>query len=185
MRIWKRRLKMMKGNALLITCFILCLIAIGLYYGSTHFRNWWEIPKTDTLMVRDTLTSTDTLYITRYKPKLIERNIIKRDTFYTKDGKDTVFYAENKTFRDTLCNNKDSIILTSFIKGQNVQFDSIKADWRKQETTITNTVTITKYVERKKNITERFHLAPNVSVGYGVLNRKVDMYVGIGVAFDI
>ena len=176
----------MKNNTtpLLVTCFILCLIAIGLYYGSTHYKEWLEMPKTDTLMVRDTLKTTDTLYITKYKPKLVEKTITKRDTFYTKDGKSTVFTTENKTFQDTLCNKKDTVILTSFIKGQNVQFDSIKADWRKQETIITNTVTITKYIERKRRFSERFRIIPNASVGYGVVNRKPDLYIGIGIGYE-
>ena len=50
---------------------------------------------------------------------------------------------------------------------------------------VTNTVEVTKYVKEKKRFIDRFHIQPQVGVGYGVFNKKFDAYVGVGVGFDI
>ena len=50
---------------------------------------------------------------------------------------------------------------------------------------VTNTIEITKYIEKKRKFHERFHFSPNVSAGYGVFNKNFDVYVGFGVAYEL
>ena len=55
----------------------------------------------------------------------------------------------------------------------------------KKTHTITNTIEITKYVEKKKSFKERFHLSPQVGGGFGLIKRTFDVYVGLGVSYDL
>ena len=71
----------------------------------------------------------------------------------------------------------DSIILESSIIGINPQLDYIKADWRRQE--ITNTITVTNYVKKKG-----LRITPQIGLGYGLLNKQTDVFVGIGLSYN-
>ena len=53
-----------------------------------------------------------------------------------------------------------------------------KAKYTQTNTTITQT--ITKPQKRKL-----IHIQPQVGFGYGVINKKPDMYVGLGIGIDI
>lgn len=144
-----------------------------------------NVDKIDTIIQRDTIRHVDTLTI--FKEKLVPKYkyLTKIDTFYTKDGKDTILKTENKVYQNTLCNKKDSIILLSYISGQNAQLDSIKADWRKSETIITNTVEITKYIEKKRKFWDRLSYGPAITVGYNPINKQFGMVIGASVFYDI
>lgn len=171
-------LKKMKNNSiLLILGFLTCIILTFFVWHNYEPR---EIEKIDTIWQ----TKTDTFWkdTTIWKYKLVEKEKIvqKTDTFYKKDGKDTILVTENKIYKDTLCANNDSIILQSYISGINSNLDSIKADWRKSETVVTNTIEITKYIKEKKH----FHIAPNFSIGYGLFNKNIDTYIGVGVGYE-
>ena len=190
--MWKRfqRKRTMKNNALIWICLFISILILSIVYINNNYsdaiRDWLNnVSKTDTVIS----TRIDTMWMDTV---ITEREIVPRevyvtriDTFYTKDGKDTVIKTENKLYKDTLCYQKDSIILKSYISGVNPNLDSISADWRKSETTITNTVEITKYIEKPKRFIDRFHIQPQVGVGYGIINKDFDAYVGIGIGVDI
>ena len=53
----------------------------------------------------------------------------------------------------------------------------MKADWRKQE--IIKTITITNTVKRKGLM-----ITPQLGVGYGLLNKKTDVFLGIGLSYN-
>ena len=72
--------------------------------------------------------------------------------------------------------------VTSYIRGINASQDSIKVWLKKSEITKTNTIEITKYVEKKRS---RIHIQPQVGVGYGLINKKADVYIGIGIGIDL
>lgn len=166
----------MKNNILLILGFLTCVVLTFLVWHNYEPR---EINKIDTIWQTKTDTFWKDTTIWRYKPVEKEKIVLKIDTFY-KNGKDTILVTENKVYQDTLCANNDSIILQSYISGINSNLDSIRADWRKSETVITNTVTVTKYIKEKKH----FHIAPNASFGYGIINKQADLYIGIGVSYE-
>lgn len=165
---------------------IIALIFMNIVFFTVYFSKTPEnIGKTDTITISDTILK-DTV-LTIFKDKLVPKNvyITKRDTFYTKDGNDTIFKTEQKHYIDTLCNKNDSIILQSFITGQNVTKDSIKANWKKQETIVTNTVTITKYIEKKKTFLDKFHFGVQAGYGYTFKSKDLQPYVGIGGSIDL
>ena len=178
----KENMKGMKSNTLLVIAFLLTVIS---FFAIYHFDTPKNIDKIDTIIQRDTIRHVDTLTIFKEKPILKIVKEAKVDTFYTKDGKDTIFKTENKVYQDTLCNKNDSIILQSYISGQNAQLDSIKADWRKSETIITNTVTIEKYINNKRKFWDRLSIGPSVTAGYDPINKNFGTTVGFGVFFDI
>lgn len=178
----------MKNNKLIYIAIILSIISILIYYININheyiLNRCFNINKVDTVLVSDTIRKVDTL--TLFKEKPIPKTIIltKIDTFYTKEGSDTILKTENKVYQDTLCNKNDSIILQSYISGINSNLDSIKADWRKSETIITNTIEITKYIERKKTFWNRFHIGLQAGYGYGFKSKEFTPYIGVGGSFD-
>lgn len=133
------------------------------------------IEKSDTITVRDTVHTRDTLTITKPIPKYVE--IVKTDTVFNDNGDTIQLVTENKLYNDTLCYQNDSIILESSITGINPQLDYIKADWRRQE--ITNTITVTNYVKKKG-----LRITPQIGLGYGLLNKKTDVFLGIGLSYN-
>ena len=124
----------------------------------------------------DTIETLKDTTITKFLPKYIEK--LRVDTV----RKDTVLITEQKTYFDTICQNRDSILLKTTISGVNASIDSLSVLLKKQEIIKTNTITITKYIEKPKKL---ITLRPQLGVGYGLLHNNIDMYVGVGVLIDI
>lgn len=167
-----------KNNTLLIVALLLSIIANFAIY---HFRTPPNINKVDTIFHTDTIYEDTVLTLIKEKPVLKIVKETKIDTFYTKDGKDTLLKTENKQYKDTFTCQKDSIIIQNFISGINSKLDSTKVNWKRQETIVTNTVEITKYIKDKKLL----HIGPTLSAGYDPINKQFGMMVGIGVNLDI
>ena len=174
----KENMNNKKNNTLLIVALLLSIIANFAIY---HFRTPPNINKVDTIFHTDTIYEDTVLTLINQKPILKIVKETKIDTFYTKDGKDTLLKTENKQYQDTFTCAKDSIIIQNFISGINSKLDSTKVNWKRQETIVTNTVEITKYIKDKKLL----HIGPTVSVGYDPINKQFGMMVGIGVNLDI
>ena len=179
-------MKKMKNN-ILIYISIIFIIILSIYFNYNNIINYIidrYSTKADTVFVTDTIRRVDTLTVFKEKPIPKEVYLTRVDTFYTKDGNDTILKTENKVYQDTLCNKNDSIILQSYISGINSNLDSIKADWRKSETIITNTVEITKYIERKKSFLDRFSIGIQAGYGYGFKSKELEPYIGVGGSFS-
>ena len=110
-----------------------------------------------------------------------EDEIINGELYISIDTvkENTPLIVENKTYKDTICNEKDSIILQSTIQGVNAMLLSTEVDWRKHTEVITNTITIEKYIKPKK-----IRITPQLGVGYGLLNKQTDIYLGIGLSYN-
>lgn len=161
------------------------LLAAFLVLGFVIGCQWHEMRSEgqetiDTVTVVEFKWLTDTFEVEKPIPKYIEK--LKVDTFYTKEGKDTIFKTEKKTYDTLLCQNQDSIQLKTTISGINVRIDSLQVLLKKQEKIITNTITITKYIDKPKKL---INIQPQLGMGYGVFNKKPDMYVGIGIGINI
>ncbi len=171
---------MMKNNTLIIVSILFLLIIFGGFYASKLFYS--KVIDVDTIFS----TKTDTLWkdTTITKDKLVPKyiQVIKKDTVYDQKGNEIELITENKTYQDTIVCATDTAVVTSYISGVNATQDSLKVWLKKSEITKTNTIKITKYIEKKKN---RIHIQPQVGVGYGIVNKKVDVYVGIGVGIDL
>jgi hypothetical protein len=165
----------MKNKIILLLILSLLFIAtfiIGCKHGEMRSG---EIPPQDTLIIH----SVDTVYHDTIiqKNNYIPYEIIKLriDTV-----RDTILTFEQKIYNDTLVNEKDTLFQRLFISGADVKLDSTKADWKKHTEIITNTVI--KLVEKPKKI---FEFKPQVGFGYGVFNKKPDMYIGFGVSIEL
>ena len=176
---------MKKSLKYIIILIITCIIFLFIYNNHEYiFNKLYNIERIDTVYHTDTLYRDTTITVFKDKPvpKYIE--VIKVDTFY-KNGKDTLLKTENKLYQDTFTCAKDSIIIQNFISGINSRLDSTKVDLKKQETIVTNTVEITKYIEKKKTFFDRFHLGVQAGYGYGFAYKGLEPYVGVGGSFDL
>ena len=171
---------MKKSSWMTIIPTVICaiaLIVLGYYCGKTK-TNVKEI---------DTVTVTDTCWrdTTITEKELVPTYIIKKkvDTVYTKEGDTLNLITESKRYDRSLVSNEDTCDLQIFTSGINTSLDSLK--WRLKTHTVTNTVEITKYIQKNKTIKDRIHLEPQIGVGYGLINRKVDVYAGVGLGIDL
>ena len=174
------RYRMKKSSFMTIIPTVICaiaLIVLGYYCGKTK-TNVKEI---------DTVTVTDTCWrdTTITEKELVPTYIIKKkvDTVYTKEGDTLNLITESKRYDRSLVSNEDTCDLQIFTSGINTSLDSLK--WRLKTHTVTNTVEITKYIQKNKTIKDRIHLEPQIGVGYGLINRKVDVYAGVGLGIDL
>lgn len=132
-------------------------------------------PQRDTLVVVKTDTLYDTIQIVKFKPKPITVEVLKTDTI----TKDTVLLWESKLYTDTIATPTDTICLASEVEGIGIRMNYLKAYLKKGtiHTNTTETITITK----KKG---GFRLAPQVGVGYGIINKRPDVYIGVGLVYS-
>lgn len=166
-----------KYKILILSALFILSFIIGCQYGNMRS----EGSKTaDTVFVSDT----DTLWKDTVieKTKFVPKEVIKLriDTV-----RDTVLTFEKKKYVDTLTNDNDSIILTSYISGYEANLDSTSVDWKKHTQIITNTVTVTKYIEKNKTFWNRFHIQPQATFGFNPLNKHWGAVIGLGVGFDL
>lgn len=182
-----KRTNLNNSAILCISAFLTVFVILALMVvHKCNEKGLWGFKMTDTVIVErtDTVWKTDTFKVVQPKPKYIEK--IKVDTVFDKQGNEIELVTENKIYQDTIptC-ARDTVLVTSYISGTNAQLDSLNVILRKSEITKTNTVEITKYIEKKKSFFDRFHFAPNVSVGYGITQKKADVYIGVGLCFDL
>ena len=165
-----------------IISVLLILLAISILFNIIQSCNANHI-KTDTIYFRDTVCSNDTVVYrdtlekTHWIP--VKEEVIRRDTVL----RDTVLILESKEYRDTLVSSPDTLYLKASISGINPSLDSIKYDWRRS--VITNTVTITKYKERKRTWRDRISIGPSATVGYDPFNKQWGVTIGVGVSIDL
>jgi len=157
------------------------LVILGYYCGKTK----QNVLKQDTVYN----TKTDTLWkdtvIT--KKELVPKEIVKKkvDTLYLSNGDTMLLNTESKRYDELLTSGVDTCFLTAFVSGVHPSLDSLSCRMKTHHEVVTNTVEITKYIEKKRKFKDRFHFAPNVSFGYGLFNKKPDLYVGFGLNVDL
>lgn len=156
------------------------VILFGLFFATCYINsNKPAIIQTDTIFstTTDTFFKTDTFKIEKLVPKKVFE--VKRDTFYTKDSTEIILPTENKLFNDTIKCEGDTVQLQIFTSGINVDVDSISLMLRKREIIKTNTIEITKYVEKPKTFLDRFKIGVGVGYGVGINSRQFEPYAGI------
>lgn len=169
----------MRNNTLIWVClFIILVILGGFYFGKCYFNE--KIEKIDTIIKRDTVIDRDTF--TFFKDKLVPiyRTVKKIDTVFTEKGDAIPLITENKTYIDTVCAQKDTAIVTSYMSGINAQIDSLRVEMRTTKETITNTIEVTKYITKPKKV----NIGLQGGYGYGFKSRQLEPYVGIGVSIN-
>ena len=134
-------------------------------------------------------TKTDTFWkdTTIYEKEIKEKKVveIRRDTVYTEKGDTLQLITEAKTFEKRLISNKDTADVQIYTSGINTALDSLKMRLKTHKEVITNTVEVTKYVQKKKTFIDRFHIGLQGGYGYAFKSKELTPYVGVGVGFDL
>lgn len=169
------RYQMKNNNYIFIFSMIIGFVVSGLMLRKCN--NTPDVIKTDTITKTDTCWRDTTITDTVFTPKYVIKK--KVDTVYTKGGDTLQLVTEQKMYEKSLVSGKDTADLQLYVSGIDTALDSLKMRLRTH--TVTNTVEITKYVKEKK----RFYIAPSVGVGYGIFNRKPDIYVGVSVGINL
>lgn len=171
----------MKKNKLHIILLLIAIIMMAISFVCVCYKTPEVIETRDTTIVTKTDTVIDTFEVQKIKlvPKILET--VKHDTIHS----DTVLTTERKYYEERFYLGKDTADISVMTTGINTSVDSIGIKLRTFRTYTTNTVEITKYVEKKKTFFSRFHFGIQGGIGYGLTNKKTDLYIGLGGSLDI
>lgn len=151
-----------------ISTIVLSVVSVLFFcttvYYATHPQLEYEtVTKYDTTYVH----TFDTITVT--KSDIVYKNTIVLDTVYLRD---TIKLIEQKTYQDTLS--------TIFFHGIDCEIDSI--EYSIPTDTVKFTIDNTVYVQPKDNFWKnRFCITAGIYAGYGIITKKPDIYVGLGV----
>lgn len=177
----------MKNNTLIFVSLAVCFITLGLIYFERkgYFDPREEVIKTDTVFT----TKTDTLWkdTTIVEKEIVPKYIVKKkvDTVYTKEGDTLNLITEAKRFDKRLISNKDTADLQIYTTGIETSLDSLKMRLKTHTDVITNTVEVTKYIQKKKTFWDRWHVGLQGGYGYTFKTKDLQPYVGVGISFDL
>lgn len=177
----------MNSNTLIFISIAICFIILGFFYldRSGYFDPMKEVINTDTVFT----TKTDTLWkdTTIVEKELVPKIIVKTkiDTLFKENGETVQLITESKRFDKTILSDKDTADVQVYTSGINTSLDSLKMRLKAHKEVITNTVEITKYVEKKKTFWNRWHIGIQAGYGYGLNYKGLEPYVGIGASFDL
>lgn len=153
-----------KITTILLTVISVVLLSTTIYYANNPQVKYETVTKNDTTYVH----TIDT--ITVIKSDIIYKNTIVLDTIYIKD---TALFVEQKVFEDSLS--------TIFISGVNPELDSIK--YRLSRDTVHIFTETTNTISQKDSFWKnRFVVTAGAFLGYGLISRKPDVFLGIGCA---
>ena len=170
-------MKMMKNNTLIIVSILFLLIIFGGFiYVNKLFDN--KVIYTDTIITRDTIIDRDTVIYFKNNPMPVYKTVVKVDTVFSQKGDAIELLTENKTYIDTVCAQKDTAIITSYMSGINAKQDSLRVEMRTTKETITNTIEVTKYIAKPKKI----NIGLQGGYGFGLKSKQFEPYIGLGVS---
>jgi len=169
----------MKNNKLHTILLIIAIAMMVISFVCVYNTQPKVIEARDTTIVKDTVWKDTTIIEKQIVPKEVIKK--KTDTLYLKDGKDTLLVTESKVFEKRLLSSKDTCDLQIYTTGINTSLDSLKWRLKTHSTHTTETVTITKYVEKKK----RFGIGPTVSFGYDPLRKEWGALIGVGININL
>lgn len=152
----------------LFWAFLGALVTLCIGVLTYHPTNVKETVKT--VVLTDTITNVVTVRDTLYKPKPIERVVLRVDTVRA----DTVLVYESKKYNVPVRTDSVNGEIDVVASGVDVAVDSVMWRFDIPTRTITNTI------ETEKVIKQRSHLNWGIGIGagYGLINRKPDIYVG-------
>lgn len=170
----------MKKDKLHTILLLIAIIMMAISFVCVYNKTPEVIEKRDTTIVRDTVWKDTTII----EKQLVPKEVIKKkvDTLYLKDGRDTLLVTEDKYFYKSSVMGLDTADVEIHTRGINTSLEELKMRLRLHTVHTTETVEITKYVERKKKL---FHIQPQATFGYDPLNKNWGAVVGIGIGVDI
>ena len=151
----------MKIEAKLLIIFIIVLICLKCCYSN---REKEQIQIADTI----TITKTDTITIIKPQPVIRYVDRIVRDTLYNTDSVPELvdLPIETKVYQDS---NYRAVV-----SGYRPQLDSISIFNKNQ----------IQYINKITYKTKKWNISPSIGFGYGVFNRKFDVYVGLSIGYS-
>lgn len=176
----------MKNNdTLMWLCLWFAIVILGALFFMRECSTPPNIEKVDTVFSTktDTLWKDTTIVKKEYVPTIVEK--LQIDTVYDSNGDTIQLIVEAKKWEDSIVSNKDTAYLQIFTSGIRTSLDSTKIRLKTHTEVITNTVEITKIVEKKKTVWDRFHIGLQAGYGYGFQYKGLEPYVGIGGSFDL
>ena len=177
----------MNSNTLIFTSIAICFIILGFFYldRSGYFDTRKEVIKTDTVFTRktDTLWKDTTIIEKEFVPKYIIKK--KVDTLFKENGDTIQLITESKRFDKSIVSDKDTADVEIYTSGINTSLDSLKMHLKTHTDVITNTVEVTKYIQKKKTFWDRWHVGLQGGYGYTFKTKDLQPYVGVGISFDL
>ena len=167
---------------MLIGVSVICIL-LSMMVGKCSRTEIKTKVETDTVFQEriDTIHLTHT--VTKYKPQPTRSDTI----FVTDTQTQEVAQHIKKTYEvdslhiDTTCTPPASVNYHLLVRTDNYDVDSIALRFNVDYPKITQTQTITKTVTRKK----RWNYGIQTGFGYGVYNRKPDLYIGVGIQYNM
>lgn len=177
--------EMMKKSNLFLAVILLVMAVVSFSLVKNCNRPRFNGIESDTIIKTktDTLWKDTTIIEKEFVPRIIVKT--KTDTLFKANGDTVQLITESKRYDKTIINNKDTADVQVYTSGINTSLDSLKMRFKTHKEVITNTVEITKIVEKKKTFKDRIKVIPNVGVGYGLINNKPDIYIGVGIGYEL
>ena len=167
---------------MLIGVSVICIL-LAMLMGKCSKTEIQTKVETDTVFQEriDTIHITHT--VTRYRPQPT-----RTDTIFVTDAQtQEVAQHIKKTYEvdslqiDTTSTPHGMVSYHLLVRTDNYDVDSIALRFNVDYPKITQTQTITKTVTRKK----RWNYGIQTGFGYGVYNRKPDLYIGVGIQYNM
>ena len=167
---------------MLIGVSVICIL-LSMLMGKCSKTEIQTKVETDTVFQEriDTIHLTHT--VTRYRPQPT-----RTDTIFITDAQtQEVAQHIKKTYEvdslhiDTTCIPPASVNYHLLVRTDNYNVDSIALRFNVDYPKIIQTQTITKTVTRKKH----WNYGIQTGFGYGVYNRKPDLYIGVGIQYNM
>ena len=167
---------------IMIGVSVICIL-LSMVMGKCSKTEIQTKVETDTVFQEriDTIHLTHT--VTRYRPQPT-----RTDTIFITDAQtQEVAQHIKKTYEvdslhiDTTCIPPASVNYHLLVRTDNYDVDSIALRFNVDYPKITQTQTITKTVTRKKH----WNYGIQTGFGYGVYNRKPDLYIGVGIQYNM
>ena len=167
---------------ILIGVSVICIL-LSMMVGKCSRTEIQTKVETDTVFQEriDTMHITHT--VTRYRPQPTRTDTI----FITDTQTQEVAQHIKKTYEvdslhiDTTCTPPASVNYHLLVRTDNYDVDSIALRFNVDYPKIIQTQTITKTVTRKKH----WNYGIQTGFGYGIYNRKPDLYIGVGIQYNI
>lgn len=161
------------------------IILIGSFGVTTYLKN--ENTKLESL-VKVSTTKVDTFYIERIivdsipYPKYKEVIKYKKDTLRTTDTipklVEVYIPIDSIIYSKTLIQNTDTITYDAYVSGYKASLDSIKFRLKYPYIKETN------YTPIKSN-DSRISFSIQSGIGYGIINKKPDIFIGVGISYKL
>lgn len=167
---------------MLIGVSVICIL-LSMLVGKCSRTEIKTKVETDTVFQEriDTIHLTHT--VTRYRPQPTRTDTI----FVTDTQTQEVAQHIKKTYEvdslhiDTTCIPPASVNYHLLVRTDNYDVDSIALRFNVDYPKIIQTQTITKTVTKKKH----WNYGIQTGVGYGIYNRKPDLYIGLGIQYNM